>query len=102
MNDCTRTAKMLMPDSVNMIAPYNIKAEKSDDFFVKQLERMNIDIIAYQDGVGVNSTRLGEPAKYFENLYKAHTKSITGKDLGRYGIILFRGRYQRKSFTSRL
>lgn len=75
MNDCTRTAKMLMPDSVNMIAPYNIKAEKSDDFFVKQLERMNIDIIAYQDGVGVNSTRLGEPAKYFENLYKAHQKA---------------------------
>jgi hypothetical protein len=75
MNDCARVAKTLTPACVNLIAPYNIKAEKTDDFFVKQLERMNIEIIAYQDGVGVNSTKLGEPAKYFEDLYKAHQKA---------------------------
>jgi hypothetical protein len=75
MNDCARTAKMLMPASVNLIAPYNIKAEKSDDKFVKQLERMNIEIIAYQDGVGVNSTKLGETARYFENISRAHQKA---------------------------
>lgn len=75
MNDCARTAKMLMPDCVNIIAPYNIKAEKSDKFFVKQLERMNIDIIAYQDGVGVNGTPLGDAGKYFEHLHEAHQKA---------------------------
>lgn len=75
LNECAHVAKMLTPRSVNLIAPYNIKAEKSDDFFVKQLERMNIEIIAYQDGVGVNSTKLGEPARYFENLYNAHQKA---------------------------
>jgi hypothetical protein len=75
MNDCARIAKSLMPASVNLIAPYNIKAEKCDDKFVDQLERMNIEIIAYQDGVGVNSTKLGEPAKYFEHLYMAHQKA---------------------------
>jgi hypothetical protein len=75
MNDCARIAKTLTPACVNLIAPYNIKAEKSDDKFVKQLERMNIEIIAYQDGIGVNSTRLGEPAKYFEHLYTAHQKA---------------------------
>ena len=75
MNECAHVAKSLMPESVNLIAPYNIKAEKSDDFFVKQLEKMNIEIIAYQDGVGVNSNRVGETAKYFENLFKAHQKA---------------------------
>ncbi len=75
MNECARVAKSLMPASVNLIAPYNIKAEKSDDVFVRQLEKMNIEIIAYQDGIGVNSTKLGEPSRYFENLAKAHQKA---------------------------
>ena len=75
VNDCARVAKTLMPASVNIIAPYNIKVEKSDDKFVRQLERMNIEIIAYQDGVGVAQTKLGEPARYFENLHAAHQQA---------------------------
>ncbi|MCI1778816.1 MAG: DUF4434 domain-containing protein [Bacteroidales bacterium] len=75
MNDCAYVAKQLTPECVNIIAPYNIKAEKCDDHFVKQLERMNIEIIAYQDGVGVNATRLGEAGRYFEALYNAHQKA---------------------------
>lgn len=35
---------------------------------------MNIDIIAYQDGVGVNHTSLEDSAKFYEILYKAHEK----------------------------
>lgn len=79
VNECAAMAKALQPASVNLIAPYNIKVEKSDDHFVKQLERMNVEIIAYQDGVGVNHTKLGEPAKYFENLYKAHQKAARAR-----------------------
>jgi hypothetical protein len=75
VNDCARIAKTLMPASVNIIAPYNIRAEKSDDKFVRQLERMNIEIIAYQDGIGVGHTKPGEPARYFEHLYKAHQEA---------------------------
>lgn len=75
VNDCSKLAKTLTPHCVNLIAPYNVKAEKSDDNFVKQLERLNIEIIAYQDGVGVNHTKLGEAGKYFENLYKAHQRA---------------------------
>ncbi|MBL7757865.1 MAG: DUF4434 domain-containing protein [Chitinophagaceae bacterium] len=79
VNECSHVARSLQPASFNLIAPYNIKAEKSDDQFVKQLERMNIDVIAYQDGVGVNHTKLGEPAKHFENLYKAHQKAARSR-----------------------
>jgi hypothetical protein len=79
VNDCARIAKSLTPHCVNLVAPYNIKAEKSDDNYVKQLERMNIEIVAYQDGVGVNSTKLGEPAKYFEHLHAAHQKAARAR-----------------------
>jgi hypothetical protein len=79
VNDCAQRAKRLNPNCVNLIAPYNIKAEKADDNYVRQLERMNIEIVAYQDGVGVNSTKLGEPARYFESLYKAHQKAARSR-----------------------
>lgn len=79
VNDCARIAKSLTPASVNLIAPYNIKAERADDGYVRQLERMNIEVVAYQDGVGVNSTKLGEPARYFEHLYEAHQKAARSR-----------------------
>jgi hypothetical protein len=79
VNDCARIARSLTPNCVNLVAPYNIKAEKSDDGYVRQLERMNIEVVAYQDGVGVNSTKLGEPAKYFEHLHQAHQKAARSR-----------------------
>ena len=36
---------------------------------------MDIDIIAYQDEIGVKKTRLGCAGKYYEALYKAHAKA---------------------------
>jgi hypothetical protein len=79
VNACSSRAKKLMPNSVNLIAPYNIKEEKADDGYVRQLERLNIDIIAYQDGVGVKSCKLGETASHFEHLYKAHQKAARSR-----------------------
>lgn len=75
VNECAQIAKSMNANCVNLIAPYNIKEEKCDDVFVGQLERLNVEIIAYQDGVGVNSTKLGEPRRLFENLSKAHQKA---------------------------
>ena len=75
VNDCAHVAKSLNSNCVNLIAPYNIKEVKYDDTFVKQLEQMNIEIIAYQDGVGVGATRLEDSAKYYEKLAKAHQKA---------------------------
>ena len=91
VNDCAYAAKKLMPASVNIIAPYNIKAEKSDDTFVEQLERMNIEIIAYQDGVGVNATKLGEASRYFENLKNAHDKASRSRMWADMEVFYFEG-----------
>jgi hypothetical protein len=75
VNKCAEVAQSLTPNCVNLIAPYFIKEAKFDDYFVSQLEKMNIDIIAYQDGVGVNHTQLEDSARFFEILYKAHEKA---------------------------
>ena len=50
VNGCTEVARSLDPRFVNLIAPYNIKKAKCDSFFINQLEQLDIDIIAYQDG----------------------------------------------------
>lgn len=75
VNDCAEFAQRLTPNCVNLIAPYFIKEARFDDYFVRQLEKMNIDIIAYQDGVGVNHTVLEDSARFYEILYKAHEKA---------------------------
>lgn len=74
VNETAAFAQRLTPNCVNLIAPYFIKEARFDDHFVRQLEKMNIDIIAYQDGVGVNHTSLEDSAKFYEILYKAHEK----------------------------
>lgn len=75
LNKIAKTAHEITPNAINIIAPYNVKGEQaSDEKFIRQLERMDIDIIAYQDGVGVNGCKAGEAGKYFEDLYNAHQK----------------------------
>lgn len=75
VNECAQIAKSLNANCVNIIAPYNIKAEKCDDTFIKQLEQLNVEIVAYQDGVGVGVTTFSQSARAFENLAKAHQKA---------------------------
>lgn len=80
LNKISQTARSITPKAVNIIAPYNVKGEKaSDEQFIRQLERMDIDIVAYQDGVGVNGCKPGEAGRYFEHLYKAHQKAGRSK-----------------------
>lgn len=75
VNECAAFARRLTPACVNLIAPYFIKEARFDDTFVRQLEKLNIDIIAYQDGVGATHTELAKSAQYYETLYKAHAKA---------------------------
>ena len=75
VNGCTEVARSLDPRFVNLIAPYNIKKAKCDDAFVHQLEQLDIDIVAYQDGVGVGGTKLEESAHFYEILSDAHKRA---------------------------
>jgi hypothetical protein len=75
VNECNRVAKKLTPRSVNLIAPYGTKSVRFDDKYVSQLDKLDIDIVAYQDEIGVKKTRVGTAGKYYETLYKSHQKA---------------------------
>jgi len=75
VNRCSQKAKTLTPKALTLIAPYGTKDVIPDDDYVRQLERLDIDIMAYQDEVGVRKTKAGAAGKYYEGLYKAHVKA---------------------------
>jgi hypothetical protein len=75
VNSCNKIAKSLTPHSINLIAPYGTKSIRLDDQYVRQLENLDIDIVAYQDEIGVKKTKAGYAGKYYEALYKAHAKA---------------------------
>ena len=75
VNRCTKKAKALTPKALTMIAPYGTNTISFNDNYIRQLERLDIDIMAYQDEVGVRKTKAGTAAQYYEALYKMHTKA---------------------------
>lgn len=75
VNNCSKIARKLVPHSVNLIAPYGTKSVRANDDYVRQLEKLDIDIMAYQDEIGVKKTKAGTAGKYYEALYKAHMKA---------------------------
>ena len=75
VNRCSQTARSLTPQALTIIAPYGTRYVKYDEQYIKQLEGLDIDIIAYQDEVGVFKIKAGEAGKYFEDLYRMHAKA---------------------------
>lgn len=74
-NAYTAQGKSFSPQLKVLIAPYGTNMLKADDAFVKQLERLDCDIIAYQDEIGVRKSKPSETSAYFETLRKAHDKA---------------------------
>ena len=58
-----------------LIAPYGTNHAKTDDNFVRQLEAMDADVVAYQDEVGVRKSKPEETGAYYAALRKAHDKA---------------------------
>lgn len=75
VNRCSEVALQLTPRAKTLIAPYGTKSIRYDDLYIRQLERLDVDIIAYQDEVGVKKTKVGAAGKYFEALYRMHNKA---------------------------
>lgn len=91
VNRCNKKAKELTPNSVNLIAPYGTKSVRTDDKYVSQLEKLDIDIIAYQDEIGVKKTKVGYAGKYYEGLRKVHDKAGRAKLWADMEIFEFEG-----------
>lgn len=75
INTYTAKGKELLPASKMLIAPYGTNLLKADDVYIAQLERIDADIIAYQDEVGVNKSVPGQTAAYYESLRRAHDRA---------------------------
>jgi len=75
VNTSSRLARQLTPKARILIAPYGTRFAVPDDEYVRQLAALDVDIIAYQDEVGVRKSRVEETPAYYEGLKKAHDRA---------------------------
>ena len=79
VNGCSRLARQLTPRARIMIAPYGTRVAHPDDEYVRQLDTMDVDIVAYQDEVGVRKSKVTETSAFYEGLRKAHDRAQKAK-----------------------
>jgi len=79
VNTCSKLARQLTPHAQIMIAPYGTRVARPDDQYVRQLDAMDVDVIAYQDEVGVRKSKVTETAAFYEGLRKAHDRAQKAK-----------------------
>lgn len=75
VNQCSSVARALTPEKKTLIAPYGTHQATDDNRFVRQLEDLDVDIIAYQDEVGVGRVRPHELEHIFAVLRQAHDRA---------------------------
>lgn len=75
VKECNSFAKKYLPRAKTLIAPYGTNMVRADDRYVAQLEELGVDIIAYQDEVGVMKTNPDQLYRIFKNLKTAHDKT---------------------------
>lgn len=71
----SQEARRLKPEGKILIAPYGTRQVIADATFAHQLETIDVDIIAYQDEVGVQKSRAEETEYFFEQLRFAHDQA---------------------------
>jgi len=69
-----REGRRLVPRAKILIAPYGTHSAVCDDKYVGQLQRLDADIVAYQDEVGCRRMTPIESARAYEKLRQAHDK----------------------------
>lgn len=74
VNSCSELARRLMPRARILIAPYGTRVAVPDDKYVRQLQSIDVDVIAYQDEVGVQKSKVTETPAFYEGLRKAHDR----------------------------
>ncbi len=74
VNACSAEARRLTPGKPTLIAPYGTRLAVPDDRYVRRLEAIDVDIIAYQDEVGVRKTTPDELPRIYEGLRKVHDR----------------------------
>lgn len=73
-NQTSAEARKLTPNAKILIAPYGTRSTKDDAVYARQLEQLDVDIIAYQDEVGVRKTKVDELDAIFARLRSVHDR----------------------------
>lgn len=79
VNCYSEEARKLNKNYKTLIAPYGTRLVQADNQYIKQLERLDISYVAYQDEVGVRKTNVEESEALYAQLYKLHEKAGRGK-----------------------
>ena len=74
VNDSSREARRLTPKAKTLTAPYGTHQAVCDDRFVRQLAKLDVDLIAYQDEVGCLRMGPAESGRAFATLRQAHDR----------------------------
>lgn len=72
VNAYTAYGRSLMPNAKTLIAPYGVANIIADEKYIEQLTRLDVDYVAYQDGIGVESATVEKSGEYFKALREAH------------------------------
>ncbi len=91
VNTLSRLARQLKPQAQIMIAPYGTRIAIPDDEYVRQLDAMDVDIVAYQDEVGVRKSKVDETSSFYKGLRKAHDRAQKAKIWADIEIFEFEG-----------
>ncbi|HPT22186.1 MAG TPA: DUF4434 domain-containing protein [Bacteroidales bacterium] len=91
VNESSAEAERITPNAKKLIAPYGTNQIAADDLYVKQLEKLNVDFIAYQDEVGVRKSKPEDTGKFYEQLYKQHRKAGRAKLWADLEVFSFEG-----------
>jgi len=91
VNHCKKYADSLLAGKKTLIAPYGTFHLVADDNFCRQLDRLDVDFIAYQDEIGVRKANVEWTPVYFERLKVAHDKVGKAKLWADMEIFQFEG-----------
>lgn len=91
VNSSSAEAARLTPQAKTLIAPYGTRNITPDETYVRQLDQLDVDFIAYQDEIGVEKTAVEESAAYFERLYRLHRKASRAKLWADVEVFRFEG-----------
>lgn len=75
VNRYSAHAHKIAPQTKTLIAPYGTNILVTDDLYVEQLKQLDVDIIAYQDEIGVRKSKPEDTAAYYRALRQAHDKA---------------------------
>ncbi|HEX3662907.1 MAG TPA: DUF4434 domain-containing protein [Acidobacteriaceae bacterium] len=91
VNALSHEARQLKREAPIMIAPYGTRVAVPDDEYVRQLDSMDVNIVAYQDEVGVRKSKVTETSAFYRGLRKAHDRTDKAKMWADMEIFEFEG-----------